>query len=121
MERQNRMICENDGPAAGISPPQSAKVGLEDLIFVGSKPKGKGRWDHFDLQGNVSEWNLDAQGDLVVPCDDCITRNTAANRRFTSGGSFDDLATQLDNALVSGNVDLVEENWQGVRCAFDVR
>jgi formylglycine-generating enzyme required for sulfatase activity len=94
---------------------------FDDLVFVGSKPKGKGRWGHFELQGNVVEWNLDAEGELAVPCDDCLVRNLATNRRFQSGGGLFSLAPALDNAVASGNVDFVEEHWLGFRCAFDAR
>jgi formylglycine-generating enzyme required for sulfatase activity len=94
---------------------------LEDLIAVGSRPKGAGRWGHFDLQGNVVEWTMDAEGPLPVPCDDCLVWGAGTNRRIVSGGGFLDRAPALDNAILTSHVDFWEDSWQGVRCAFDVR
>jgi formylglycine-generating enzyme required for sulfatase activity len=42
-----------------------------DLLPVGTKPAGDGRWGHSDLFGNVSEWVLDWSAGLPSPCVDC--------------------------------------------------
>lgn len=44
---------------------------LADLLPVGSKPAGDGRWGQSDLFGNISEWVLDWDAGLPGPCVDC--------------------------------------------------
>ncbi len=56
---------------------------LADLLPVGSKPAGDGRWGQSDLLGNVDEWVLDWWGDYQTPCTDC------ANLTQPSTGSPD--------------------------------
>jgi formylglycine-generating enzyme required for sulfatase activity len=66
---------------------------VTDLIEVGTKPYGDGRWGQSDLLGNVAEWLLDSAGDLILPCTDCaITAATIPFRGFR-GGAFDYLAS----------------------------
>jgi formylglycine-generating enzyme required for sulfatase activity len=63
---------------------------LDDLVKVGTKPAGDGRWGQSDLTGNVSEWTLD-YFDLAIAyenlCVDCSNLVPALNR-MTRGGSF---------------------------------
>jgi formylglycine-generating enzyme required for sulfatase activity len=44
---------------------------LTDLVLVGTKPNGNGKWGHADLIGNVGEWVVDWGADYVVPCNNC--------------------------------------------------
>lgn len=44
---------------------------LADLLPVGSKPAGDGRWGQSDLFGNVDEWVLDWSSGYQTPCTDC--------------------------------------------------
>jgi sulfatase modifying factor 1 len=58
-----------------------------DLVPVGSKPAGDGRWGQADLAGNVFEWTLDYYATpYAVPCDDCA--NLAGVDRIARGGAF---------------------------------
>jgi len=43
-----------------------------DLVAVGAKPAGDGRWGQSDLAGNVSEWVLGSQAAYANPCTDCV-------------------------------------------------
>lgn len=58
-----------------------------DIVFVGTKPAGDGRWGHADLGGNLLEWNLDWHSVYPTPCNDCASL-TAASYREIRGGNF---------------------------------
>jgi len=60
---------------------------VTDLVVVGTKPAGIGRWGHFDLAGNVAEWTLDSPGRYADPCTDCV--NPVNSYRGARGGSYD--------------------------------
>lgn len=60
---------------------------VRDVLPVGSKTPGDGRWGHADLSGNVSEWIYDYAGTFVNPCTDC-TGPTSSLYRMLGGGSF---------------------------------
>jgi formylglycine-generating enzyme required for sulfatase activity len=72
--------CMGDGSAVGA-------CSVSDLMVVGSKPKGNGRWGHADLAGNVLQWARDWNGDYVKPCNDCILLTTTDSWRLLRGGS----------------------------------
>jgi len=43
-----------------------------DLLAVGSKPSGNGRWGHSDLSGSMNEWVFDGYSPTFsYPCDNC--------------------------------------------------
>jgi formylglycine-generating enzyme required for sulfatase activity len=70
--------CVGDGMAG---------CALTDLVPVGTKPDGDGRWGQSDLGGNVAEWMLDWLSPYPTPCADCASLTAAADR-VTRGGSF---------------------------------
>jgi sulfatase modifying factor 1 len=58
-----------------------------DILPVGSRPAGDGKWGQADLGGNMSEWVLDAVEDpYALPCDNCA--DLAGTVRGLRGGSF---------------------------------
>jgi len=67
---------------------------VTDLVAVGMKPAGDGRWGQSDLAGNVMEWTLDWQAVYQVPCADCANLAPGAHREIR-GGSFASGATDL--------------------------
>ena len=77
---------------------------VADLILVGSKPAGNGRWGHADLSGNVWEWVLDCFGEPQTPCNDCA--NLLDPRlRINRGGGFDNPSSYLGPADNSSDLD----------------
>jgi sulfatase modifying factor 1 len=90
---------------------------LQDLVVVGSKAAGNGRWGHADLGGNVFEWVLDywANG-YDNPCTDCANLSPSIRRMIRGGGfdlgaSFVRSATRYDFDPAHGFADF------GIRCA----
>lgn len=98
---------------------------LTDLIVVGSKPAGNGRWGQSDLAGNVWEWTLDwlwedwHAGPHPTPCDNCANLTPGNRGRVTRGGYFDNDAEHVRAAVryyawpQGGNAG------SGARCARD--
>lgn len=61
-----------------------------NIAPVGTALAGSGRWGHFDLAGNLFEWNADwFQSAYSATCADCVNENVATTRsaRGGSGGS----------------------------------
>lgn len=89
-----------------------------DLTAVGSKPAGKGRWGHSDLNGNVAEPMLDwFTGPLLTPCTDCAALTGGSSRLFLGGG-FGDPESGLRVANYQHFGDPAgREFYRGVRCA----
>jgi len=63
---------------------------LADLIVVGTKPAGNGRWGHADLAGNVWEWTLDWYGNFPMPCKNCANLVSSPSR-VARGGGFENI------------------------------
>ena len=91
-----------------------------DIIVVGSKPAGNGKWGHADLGGNVFEWTVD-QWDgsraYPTPCDNCADQ-TAAPYRAIRGGYFNYYASFVRASVRASSVSPVYGSYSlGVRCA----
>jgi sulfatase modifying factor 1 len=65
------------------------------IAEVGIHPAGKGRWGHFDLAGNVYEWNLDwfTSNYATTSCIDCSNTAPALTLRSLRGGHWNDAGT----------------------------
>jgi len=99
--------CVGDGMAG---------CALTDLVAVGSKPLGDGRWGQSDLAGNVFEWTLDYASAYANPCTDCAGL-TATSSRAVRGGDFGDDATSLRAGFRLFNTPASRYSAIGVRCA----
>lgn len=89
---------------------------VADLVPVGSKPAGDGRWGQSDLAGNVDEWTLDWDGPLSGPCVDCANL-TPASSRVIRGGAFNSGEVQMRASSRGGALPDGRYPEFGVRCA----
>jgi formylglycine-generating enzyme len=72
--------CVGDGQAG---------CAVTDLVPVGNRGAGDGRWGHSDLAGNVWEWSLDwLHAEYQVPCENCAQLEAASFRVLRGGGFF---------------------------------
>jgi formylglycine-generating enzyme required for sulfatase activity len=91
---------------------------LADLIPVGTKPSGNGRWGHAELAGNVWEWVLDAFVNPYpqIPCNDCATLS-GSSHRVLRGGSFFAYATSILSSKRHFALPAGRYHTAGFRCA----
>ena len=87
-----------------------------DLIVVGSKSPGDGRWGQSDLGGNVAEWVLDWSGGYPSNCMDCANLAPAGNR-VHRGGNFLQAVNPLRTAARGNRLPSDHANFIGARCA----
>lgn len=70
--------CLGDGSEAG-------QCAITDVLRVGSKPAGAGRFTHLDLAGSMTEWVLDTYGPYPETCDNCAYLDVSAQPAQGSG------------------------------------
>ncbi|HJX65097.1 MAG TPA: SUMF1/EgtB/PvdO family nonheme iron enzyme [Polyangia bacterium] len=99
--------CMGDGNTA---------CALTDLIVVGSKPAGNGKWGHANLAGNVWEWTLDWYANYTTVCDNCADLTVASNR-VVRGGVFSFYASYLRSAYRDYSTPWYHDLLGGARCA----
>lgn len=105
----------NDG--AGCVGDGQAGCAVTDLVKVGSKPAGDGRWGHSELGGNVMEWALDL-GDYPyqMPCEDCAMLGGTGTRAIR-GGHFNLIPQGMRTGVRGGVPPVVRNAGYGARCA----
>jgi len=90
---------------------------VTDLVAVGTKPTGDGRWGQSDLAGNVFEWVLDWYAPLYrASCLNCA-ETTPATYRVHRGGSFLLGAFHLRAGYRDNDSPAFRNVGIGVRCA----
>jgi formylglycine-generating enzyme required for sulfatase activity len=100
-------VCMGDGNTACT---------LTDLIVVGSKPAGNGKWGHADLAGNVWECTLDWYATYQLACNNCADLAVASGRVFR-GGDFNDDDLGLRSAVRASVLPVYHGGSIGARCA----
>lgn len=101
--------CQADGQAGCTT---------QDLVRVGEKAAGQGRWQHSDLAGNVHEWVLDSAVAYPMPCSDCAAmRDLETFGKVFRGGSYDRDASELRSAFRIGQFADQRVPYLGFRCA----
>jgi formylglycine-generating enzyme len=93
---------------------------VTDLVAVGTKPAGDGRWGQSDLAGNVWEWILDWDDAYANPCMDCanlIVPSGTSPTRVARGGSYLNVASVLRTGFQSKADPAGRGHHIGVRCA----
>ena len=88
---------------------------VTDLVHVGSKPAGDGRWGQSELAGNVGEWVFDEYG-LNVPCSDCADLPIGTVVAVV-GGYYNRDQTEVRTAFEDGGDPTSRFDTAGARCA----
>jgi formylglycine-generating enzyme required for sulfatase activity len=91
-----------------------------DLLAVGSRPDGAGRWGHQDLAGSLWEWTLDYYDatyyQAIGTCNDCV--NTGGSTpRVIRGGNFTSLAKSVRATTRASKPPNAVDPYAGFRCA----
>lgn len=107
--------CTADGSVAG-------DCGAGDILRVGSRPAGAGRWGNLDLSGNVSEWVLDRHAvTYPMPCNDCAALAGPLDfpnlLRSLRGGNFGSDAYGVQTSVRDGY--FATSQAADIRCARD--
>ncbi|WP_437723102.1 formylglycine-generating enzyme family protein [Sorangium sp. So ce861] len=104
--------CTGDGSPAD-------KCALGDILPVGSKPAGAGRWGQQDLSGNMMEFTRDWSGQLPVPCVDCaiLEQSVGGLYLLTHGGSYRQGEEHQHATMIGVYRSPGREDGLGFRCA----
>jgi formylglycine-generating enzyme len=108
-ERHPAYDCTADGSRAG-------ECAGADLLPVGMRPAGNGKWGRADLGGNVWEWVLDVFADYGTPCADCAALSGGPDRAVPGGG-FNQELQQLRTAVRTYDEPTMRKRALGFRCA----
>ena len=96
-------------------------LSFADILTVGSKPSGKGRWGQYDLAGGMWEWGFDFHEaawytGAGATCTNCANVTTASNR-VMRGGSWSFIGTPLRAAYRYSSTPAFRNSGYGIRCA----
>lgn len=101
--------CTGDGSAA-------QDCAVSDILDVGSRPAGAGRWGHQDLAGNVWEWVLDYYRAYPATAVDYASVATESYRSIRGSGWYS-LADELRSPIRYNTVPTARRSEFGFRCA----
>jgi formylglycine-generating enzyme required for sulfatase activity len=87
-----------------------------DIVLVGTKKDGYGRFGHADLGGNVWEWTLDLFSSYDPDCNDCANL-TNGQQRVGRGGGYISNEGLLQNKQRVAFDPTYRSSAFGVRCA----
>ncbi len=89
---------------------------VTDILDVGSRPAGAGRWGHQDLAGNVWQWVLDAYRAYPAVVNDAAEVSEATYRTIRGSGWYS-AAIDLRAALRYNSLPSARRSEFGFRCA----
>jgi sulfatase modifying factor 1 len=95
---------------------------IDDILPVGSRPDGNGRFGHSDLVGSMSEWTLDWFAAYPeAPREDYAKADTGTGR-VLRGGAWSSTAAQALRSTdrASHPAPSVRSASSGIRCARDI-
>jgi formylglycine-generating enzyme required for sulfatase activity len=101
--------CMGDGSSYG-------DCTFADILAVGSKSVGAGRYTQQDLAGSMWEWALDWYASYTATCNDCANLTDAVSRT-TRGGGYGSGASGLPVAGRLGVAPASHYDNTGFRCA----
>jgi len=94
----------------------AASCALQDILPVGSKAKGVGRWGHYDLAGSMFEWTLHG----AVAATGAQTAERARGGGFCYIGGVDRRATtELRPSVFRQESPDTVSHMTGFRCAYE--
>jgi formylglycine-generating enzyme required for sulfatase activity len=89
---------------------------LTDILPVGSKPKGIGKFGQLDLSGSMREWTLDSIKAYPPSCDDCANLSEG-EEKVVRGGDWSSASMYLASDARLTNIPEMHYKFAGVRCA----
>jgi formylglycine-generating enzyme len=102
-------FCLGDGLASCLA---------SDILSVGSKPNGAGRWGQHDLAGNLGEWTFDGFTSSYYSTSPASNpANTSTANRVVRGGSFNYDASLIRAASRDAFPPATHDYAYGARCA----
>jgi formylglycine-generating enzyme required for sulfatase activity len=94
----------------------TAACAYQDILRVGSRPAGAGKFGQLDVAGSMYEWILDWSDTLPATCDNCA--NVASGTvRVEQGGAWNSAATRLTSIFRVADDPTSRGVSQGFRCA----
>ncbi len=92
--------------------------GFTDILAVGSRPVGDGKWGHSDLGGNMWERTLDWYvNPYPMPCDDCGSVTSGSERVYRGGGYRSTQTSSLQSGTRFSQTPSGQSVDVGFRCA----
>jgi formylglycine-generating enzyme required for sulfatase activity len=84
-----------------------------DIVPVGSRPAGRGRWGQYDLLGSTFEYVFDYDGDYPATCSNCALAE-GLHRTFRGGSWF---STNVESIRRDYFDPWARDGQEGFRCA----
>jgi formylglycine-generating enzyme len=94
----------------------TAACAFQDILRVGSRPAGAGKFGQMDLAGSVWEWTLDWNDALPTTCDNCANVESGT-ARVELGGAWNSSANSLTPTYRVADEPTARSVSQGFRCA----
>lgn len=101
--------CLGDGSIAN-------DCAFADILQVGSRPSGAGKYGQLDMAGSMVEFAFDGDYPTGPSCDNCASIS-APFGRFFQGGAYESDAASLPGVSRAATGAYYHRPYQGIRCA----